>query len=482
MELINRNIITIAITSMLMSNTVSAKDLFVELESEKKYVNSLSKEKVAEFHLWLNNYLDGYEQWRDAYINDLDIYRSALIEQWGRGDVSDKNKYVEYSDDNQVKKVIDYDNNTVTISVLTDEIINEKKIAQLVPQKIDIDGINVNLSQADKRIETVNYSFENERKEKRFVIDQIESQMQQLDIQAERLILAETGIPSSFIYQRSHDKKEKLLQSGKKRLLTIVDLYKKKRTELGIERVENKPKLTTSETNNKSVITSQSKMKIEILDSTSKKEFNILAKEKSNDKESVIKPKKIVSYNLLLPANSLQKRAAQYQAIVDKESKRWLIDSALIMAIIHSESSFKSNAKSYIPAYGLMQVVPTSAGHDVNKYIHKIDAPMEVSDLYVPLVNVETGSAYLNILNNRYLKAIINEQSRMYCMIAAYNTGAGNVARAFNKDRSTNINKASIVINSMSSQQVYDHLLKNLPYDETKNYLKKVNNRIALYK
>ncbi len=35
MELINRNIITIAITSMLMSNTVSAKDLFVELESEK---------------------------------------------------------------------------------------------------------------------------------------------------------------------------------------------------------------------------------------------------------------------------------------------------------------------------------------------------------------------------------------------------------------------------------------------------------------
>ncbi len=155
--------------------------------------------------------------------------------------------------------------------------------------------------------------------------------MQQLDIQAERLILAETGIPPSFIYQRSNDKKEKLLQSGKKRLLTIVDLYEKKRTELGIERVENKPKLTTPETNNKSVITSQSKIKIEILDSTSKKEFNILAKEKSNDKESVIKPKKIVSYNLLLPANSLQKRAAQYQAIVDKESKRWLIDECPLL-------------------------------------------------------------------------------------------------------------------------------------------------------
>jgi membrane-bound lytic murein transglycosylase C len=70
----------------------------------------------------------------------------------------------------------------------------------------------------------------------------------------------------------------------------------------------------------------------------------------------------------------------------------------------------------------------------------------------------------------------------LYCVIAAYNTGAGNVARAFNKDRSTSIGKASKVINQMTPQQVYDHLVVNLPYDETKNYLKKVNSRIALYK
>eukprot|EP00487_Bulimina_marginata_P007778 TRINITY_DN293_c0_g1_i1.p1 TRINITY_DN293_c0_g1~~TRINITY_DN293_c0_g1_i1.p1 ORF type:complete len:130 (-),score=15.09 TRINITY_DN293_c0_g1_i1:524-913(-) len=129
-----------------------------------------------------------------------------------------------------------------------------------------------------------------------------------------------------------------------------------------------------------------------------------------------------------------------------------------------------------------MQVVPTSAGHDVNKQVRNIDEPMKVSDLYQPVINVETGTAYLDILNSKYLRKIENDESRLYCVIAAYNTGAGNVARAFNKDRSTSIGKASKVINKMTPEEVYNHLVAKLPYDETKNYLKKVNSRIALYK
>jgi membrane-bound lytic murein transglycosylase C len=129
-----------------------------------------------------------------------------------------------------------------------------------------------------------------------------------------------------------------------------------------------------------------------------------------------------------------------------------------------------------------MQVVPVSAGHDVNKQIRKIDAPMTPKELYIPPVNVETGTAYLHILNSRYLRSITDDQSRLYCTIAAYNTGAGNVARAFNKGHSTNIRKASKIINTMTPDEVYSHLLANLPYDETKNYLKKVNRRIELYK
>jgi membrane-bound lytic murein transglycosylase C len=66
-------------------------------------------------------------------------------------------------------------------------------------------------------------------------------------------------------------------------------------------------------------------------------------------------------------------------------------------------------------------------------------------------------------------------------MIAAYNTGSGNVAKTFNKDGSRNINRAAKIINELSPKEVYEHLLINLPYDETKDYVKRVVKRKGIY-
>ena len=151
---------------------------------------------------------------------------------------------------------------------------------------------------------------------------------------------------------------------------------------------------------------------------------------------------------------------------------------------MHSESAFNPKAKSGVPAYGLMQIVPRTAGHDVNKLLRNMDKPMNKEELYIPKVNVETGSAYLNILDKRYLKRIKDPRSRLYCTIAAYNTGAGNVAKVFNvkgEGRTTNINRAALKINKLTPDQVYQSLLAKLPYDETKGYLKHVSKRISLY-
>ncbi len=194
--------------------------------------------------------------------------------------------------------------------------------------------------------------------------------------------------------------------------------------------------------------------------------------------------RKILKYTVQLPTNSLGKRAKKYSPFAEKESKRFDIPVALIMAIMHSESAFNPKAKSAVPAYGLMQIVPRTAGHDVNKLVRLIDKPMKPVELYVPEVNVETGSAYLNILDQRYLKSIKDPESRLYCTIAAYNTGAGNVAKVFNKkgDGNTrNINRAAKIINQLSPSEVYQALMERLPYDETKHYLKKVSKRISLY-
>ena len=77
------------------------------------------------------------------------------------------------------------------------------------------------------------------------------------------------------------------------------------------------------------------------------------------------------------------------------------------------------------------------------------------------------GSAYLHLLYYKYLRKIKNPNSRLYCAIAAYNTGPGNIAWAFTK--STSMSKAAPFINTKSPQEVYDILLKDLRYEEPKN-------------
>ena len=94
------------------------------------------------------------------------------------------------------------------------------------------------------------------------------------------------------------------------------------------------------------------------------------------------------------------------------------------------------------------------------------------TELYDADFNLETGSAYLNLLQTRYLKGINNPTSRMYCVIAAYNTGSGNVAKAFVGTAS--MQAAFDIINQLPPERVYDRLKKELPYAETRRYIIKV--------
>ncbi|WP_233704076.1 murein transglycosylase domain-containing protein [Helicobacter mesocricetorum] len=157
----------------------------------------------------------------------------------------------------------------------------------------------------------------------------------------------------------------------------------------------------------------------------------------------------------------------EYVALYSKEYK---LEQALIFAIIKTESSFNPYAVSRIPAYGLMQVVPGSAGRDVYKSLNNRDGIPTKEMLFTPKINIQYGSAYLNILFTRYLKGIKNSLSQEYAVIAAYNTGSGNVLSVFHSDRT----KAVEVINRMTSAEVYRKLRTSLKYEEARNYLLKV--------
>jgi membrane-bound lytic murein transglycosylase C len=190
--------------------------------------------------------------------------------------------------------------------------------------------------------------------------------------------------------------------------------------------------------------------------------------------------KYIYKVNVKLPSNSIIKKAKIYKTKVYKEARVESIPPELIYAIIHSESSYNPMARSAIPAFGLMQIVPRTAGVDSYRYLYNKKRVLSSSYLYDSNNNIKIGSAYLHILYYRYLRKIKDPNSRLYCTIAAYNTGAGNVAKVFIGN--TNISKASRKINMLNSDQVYKKLMKKLPYNETKKYLYKVSNRVAMYK
>ncbi|WDL70760.1 DUF3393 domain-containing protein [Helicobacter winghamensis] len=162
----------------------------------------------------------------------------------------------------------------------------------------------------------------------------------------------------------------------------------------------------------------------------------------------------------------------KYGEYVALYAREYNLEQALIFAIIKTESSFNPYAVSHIPAYGLMQVVPGSAGRDVYKVLNNRDGIPTKEMLFTPKINIQYGSAYLDILFTRYIKGVNNALSHEYCVIAAYNTGSGNVLSVFDKDRT----KAVKIINSMTSAEVYRKLRTSLKYEEARNYLHKVTN------
>ncbi len=189
--------------------------------------------------------------------------------------------------------------------------------------------------------------------------------------------------------------------------------------------------------------------------------------------------RQVAVLNLALVPDHLRTRAEKFRSEVESYSNQYDLDPTLVLAIIHTESFFNPMAKSHANALGLMQIVPRTAGRDVYRVLNGEDAIPSSDFLFQPDQNVLFGSTYIDILMNRYMRGIDNKTVHEYLVICAYNTGAGNVARAY--INTTNFNNARDKINGMSPQENYDYLLANLPWDETKDYLKKVTERRAQY-
>ncbi len=116
----------------------------------------------------------------------------------------------------------------------------------------------------------------------------------------------------------------------------------------------------------------------------------------------------------------------------------------ILQSIVKEESHFNPYAKSYVGASGLMQLMPSTYEEIVKN--HGIS-----SDIFDPKSNIIAGSIYY-----RNLKKVLGNKD-LYA-ISAYNGGMGSVTSWFSK----------LVYSDT------DEFVEQIPYPETKNYVKKV--------
>lgn len=193
------------------------------------------------------------------------------------------------------------------------------------------------------------------------------------------------------------------------------------------------------------------------------------------------KQRTVVKVEMAMATDYLNEKAAQFRELVSEFSKVFQIEEPLIYAVMEQESRFNPQAKSHVPAYGLMQLVPSSGGCDAYTYVKKLKQPAkpEPSYLYIPRNNIELGTAYLRILMNRF-STVTDPDCRRLCVIAAYNTGEGNVSRSF-VGKAASAKSIAQHINALNYSQLYNHLTSRLSTSEARGYVEGVSRRREKY-
>lgn len=132
------------------------------------------------------------------------------------------------------------------------------------------------------------------------------------------------------------------------------------------------------------------------------------------------------------------------------------IDPYLILSIIKAESNFSTFAVSKKEAYGLMQILYSTA-FEINDELNLVEN-LNKEDLYDVRINITIGTKYFSDLIKRY-------NGNYYLAICAYNAGLGNVDKWIEEG----------IIDSNFTYKDYI----NIPYKETRTYF---NNVISNYK
>ena len=142
-----------------------------------------------------------------------------------------------------------------------------------------------------------------------------------------------------------------------------------------------------------------------------------------------------------------------YKSLVEAAAKQYGVENNFVWAIMRQESAFKVNARSWVGAAGLMQLMPGTAKDEAKR------AGLSKYDLYNAGDNIKLGTSHLSWLGRNFAK-------KEYVM-AAYNAGSGN-ARKWLK-----------TINQKSNIAQWIEAVK---FEETNGYVQRVSANLEIYR
>jgi membrane-bound lytic murein transglycosylase F len=172
-------------------------------------------------------------------------------------------------------------------------------------------------------------------------------------------------------------------------------------------------------------------------------------------------------------------KVSVYDDYIKKYSESIGWDWRLLASLIYQESRFKPKVKSWAGAFGLMQLMPTTARR------------FGVSKRSAPEKQIKAGVDFIKWLDVRFEKRGIHDEERIKFILASYNVGLGHILdarRLAEKDgRNPDVweNNVDEYILKKSNPKYYNDPVVKYGYcrgSETYNYVYQILDRYEHYK
>ena len=162
---------------------------------------------------------------------------------------------------------------------------------------------------------------------------------------------------------------------------------------------------------------------------------------------------------------------SEYDDVIKKLAAAHNWDWRLISSIIYHESRFNPEAGSWAGAFGLMQLMPSTA------------EGLGIEDYRNPEQNIKGGILLMNWLNKQFVKSIPDSTERVKFVLASYNIGLGHVmdaqrlAEKYGKDKLVWDDNVDYFLLNKSSEKYYKDPVARFGYcrgEEAYKYVSRV--------